>query len=109
MEKRISKEMRLIDANQFEVMSWREQGGREYANGFDDGVDYVVQKIDKAKTIKAIPFEWLKKKYRENDPDSGNEDFDRYLWDSICYVLTAWEEEQGEEDLIAWKDELEDE
>ena len=50
--------------------------------------------IDKAPTIDAIPVEWLKQKYAENDPDGGNEDFDRYLWDSICYVLTAWKEEQ---------------
>lgn len=89
--------MRLIDADQFEVISWRAQGDREYANGFDDGVDFIVNKIDKAKAVKAIPIDWLKQKYRENDPDGDNEDFDRYLWDSICYVLTAWKEEQGEE------------
>ena len=51
--------MRLIDADKFEVISWRAQGGREYANGFDDGVDYVVKKIDDAPTINAIPVEWL--------------------------------------------------
>jgi len=88
------KEMRLIDANQFEVVSWRAQGGREYANGFDDGVDYVVKKIDDAETVEAIPIEWLNQKYAENDPDGGNEEFDRYLWDSICYMLTAWKEER---------------
>ena len=90
--------MRLIDANQFEVISWRAQGGREYANGFDDGVDYVVQKIDKAKTVEAIPIEWLKQKYRENDPDTDKEDYDYYLWNAIDYVLTAWKEEQEEEE-----------
>lgn len=57
----------------------------------------IEHKINEMPTVEAIPIEWLKQKYKENDPDSGNEDFDRYLWDSICYVLTAWKEEQEEE------------
>lgn len=86
MEKRISKEMRLIDANQFEVISWRAQGGREYANGFDDGVDYVVQKIDKAQTIKAIPIEWLRKVMTNdvNNEEDSEADF---------RILELWQKE----------------
>ena len=35
---------RLIDADEFEVISWRAQGGSgDYKNGFDDGVNYVAQ------------------------------------------------------------------
>lgn len=57
----------------------------------------VQATIDHMQTIEAIPIEWLNQKYAENDPDSGNEDFDRHLWDSICYVLTAWKEKQESE------------
>ena len=74
-----------------------------------DELEQIVRDIIEAPEVEAMTIEWLKQKYRENDPDSGNEDFDRYLWDSVCYVLTAWYEDQEEEDPIAWKDELEEE
>lgn len=97
--------MRLIDAD---AMYERFVKKREGFDGIYDPTD-LPDMLGDMPTVKAIPIEWLKQKYKENDPDSGNEDFDRYLWDSICYVLTAWKEDQGEEDPIAWKDELEEE
>ena len=84
--------MRLIDAEQFEVISWRAQGGREYANGFDDGVDYVVQKIDKAETVEAIPIEWLNERHRRSC-----EEADTDLMDAItvlCNEYHVWQKKQ---------------
>ena len=66
----------------------RSYGCEEYT------VKDICKILDDEPEVEAITIEWLKQKYKENDPDSGNEDFDRYLWDSICYVLTAWKEEQ---------------
>lgn len=83
--------MRLIDANQFEIISWRAQGGREYANGFDDGVDYVVQKIDKAQTIEAIPLEWLRKVMMN---DVNNEEDS----EAAFRILELWQKEHEVED-----------
>ena len=91
MRERILKEMRLIDANQLEVISWRAQGGREYANGFDDGVDYVVQKIDKAKTINAIPIDWL----REVMMNDVNNEKDS---EAAFRILELWQKEHEVED-----------
>lgn len=52
--------MRLIDADELEVMSYDAQGHRgEYAQGYDDGVSYMAAKIDRAPTIDAIPVEWI--------------------------------------------------
>jgi hypothetical protein len=56
------KDMRLIDANKFEVISWKTQGSKEYADGFDDGVNYICQKIDETETVDAIPIEWITNK-----------------------------------------------
>lgn len=94
MEKRILKEMRLIDANQFEVISYRAQGDREYVNGFDDGVDYVVSKIDKAETVDAIPIEWLKKKLEQKK----QQQYGQLGVASILKVLMYWEKEHEMED-----------
>lgn len=91
--------MRLIDADKFEVISWRAQGGREYANGFDDGVDYVARKIDKAETVKAIPIEWLQ---RRRDIylkayHAGHESEIRTAA-ILNDTLMAWQKEQGEKE-----------
>lgn len=96
--------MRLVDADAILYTHEIEQE----AIGKLWGVDDLATAIVVAETVEAIPIKWLKQKYEENDPDSGNEDFDRYLWDSVCYVLTAWYEDQEEEDPIVWKDELEE-
>lgn len=58
----------------------------------------VIKVIDEMPEVEAITVEWLKQKYIENDPGGGNEDYDRYLWDSICYVLTAWREDREVEE-----------
>ena len=85
--------MRLIDADEFEVISWRAQGGSgDYENGFDDGVDYVAQKIDNAQTVDAIPVEWLNERHRK-----CCEDVDTDLMDAItvlCNEYHVWQKEQ---------------
>lgn len=86
--------MRLIDADQFEVISWRAQGGREYANGFDDGVDYVVQKIDKAETVEAIPVGWLLKKKASCIHMSNRSSQTAWL---IGELIKEWRKEMGGE------------
>lgn len=96
---------RLVDLDyirdRFNVAERCNDCGRDarYCNGGLYGhEDYTARDIcgvlDDTPIIEAIPIEWLKQKYAENDPNGGNEEFDRYLWDSICYVLTAWKEER---------------
>lgn len=55
----------------------------------------ICEILDDEPEVKAIPIEWLKQKYKENDPDSGNEDYDYYLWECSDYIMTVWKEEQG--------------
>lgn len=81
--------MRLIDADQFEVISWRAQGDREYANGFDDGVDFIANKIDKAETVFAIPIEWIRK-VMMNDVN------DEISSEAASRIIELWENEQEE-------------
>ena len=77
---------RLIDADEFEVISWRAQGGSgDYKNGFDDGVNYVAQKIDKAQTVDAIPVEWLQRQGHEYMQHN-----DKLMWDAYAVVLGDW-------------------
>lgn len=57
----------------------------------------IEHKINEMPTVKAIPIEWLKQKYKENGPDSGNEDYDYYMWECSDYIMTVWNKEQGEE------------
>lgn len=45
--------MRLIDADKFEAFVIRTNGDEEFVNG----VQYVLEKIDNAPTVKAIPLE----------------------------------------------------
>lgn len=88
--------MKLVDIDGFELARYEPQNDLAYALGWNDCVDIIEEELSTIQEVKAIPIEWLNQKYVENDPDSGNEDFDRYLWDSICYVLTVWKEEQEE-------------
>ena len=98
--------MRLIDVDELKYSLQDHYGvveqncgvSEDFVEGAISGLDAAMFEINCAPAVEAIPIEWLKQKYRENDPDSGNEDFDRYLWDSICYVLTAWKEEVEEEE-----------
>ena len=82
--------MRLIDANAMYDRFVKQPS-------IYDATD-LPDMLKEMPTVEAISIEWLKHKYKENDPDGGNEDFDRYLWDSICYVLTAWYKDQEEEE-----------
>ncbi len=45
--------MRLIDADQFEVIAYKDTAGRE--NTFDAGAQYMVEMIDAAPTVDAVP------------------------------------------------------
>ena len=86
--------MKLIDIENLEFQRYDPQNDLSYALGWNDCVDTIEKELSTIQEVKAMPIEWLIQKYVENDPDGGNEDFDRYLWDSICYVLTAWNEDQ---------------
>lgn len=100
LKKAVNTSGGLIDAK--ELMEWLKNKIRECvilnAHAEAATTEEIIWYVKAMTAIEAIPIEWLKRKYEENDPDSGNEDFDRYLWDSICYVLTAWKEEQEEEE-----------
>lgn len=88
--------MKLVDVDGFELTHYEPQNDLAYALGWNDCVDTIEEELLTMQEVKAITIEWLEQKYAENDPDGGNEVFDRYLWDSICYVLNVWKEEKGE-------------
>ena len=50
---------RLIDANEFDVVSYKETVG--YADCFDSGALYVLELIDAAPTVDAVPVSELEK------------------------------------------------
>ena len=50
---------RLIDADEFEVISYKETVG--YTDCFDSGTLYVLELIDAAPTVDAVPVSELKK------------------------------------------------
>lgn len=88
--------MRLIDADQLKVVSWRAQGGRGvYESGFDDGVDYVVRKIDKAETVEAIPVEWL---WQMQDKMLSLPQFLFEECATVGKIIIAWQKEQEAQD-----------
>ena len=66
---------RYIDADAFEVFKYELVGGSsEYRDGFDDGVEYVLRRIDDIPTADVQPVvrgEWI---------DKG----DRYYYCSVC-------------------------
>lgn len=47
--------MRPIDAENFEVLSWKATDNQDYNDGFNDGVIFVTEKIDNAPTIEVAP------------------------------------------------------
>ena len=47
--------MRLIDADAFEVLSWKATKKQDYDSGFADGVRFAVEKMDEAQTVDAVP------------------------------------------------------
>ena len=81
--------MRLIDAEKFEFMSFRPQGGREYAQAFDDGAETVARKIYDAPTVAAIPVEWLRNLCAIAKMETDDEMF-------IDWLIQTWQQEQEE-------------
>lgn len=51
--------MRLVDVEPFDIIGFDATGDTAYDQGFEDGVQFVAEKIDAAPTIDAIPVEWL--------------------------------------------------
>lgn len=57
--------MRLIDADQFEVIAYKDTAGWE--DTFDAGVQYMAEMIDAAPTVDAVPVGRCKNcKYRKD-------------------------------------------
>lgn len=81
--------MRLINAEEFEVISWNAQGQLgDYARGYDDGVQYMAEKIDHAPTIDAIPVEWLKAQ------NNSTEYYKTIQGQAVELILKLWKNEQ---------------
>ena len=81
--------MRMIDADAFEVISWSAKGQTaEYERGHDDGISFMIAKIDKQPTIDAIPVEWLREKMIDHPELLYS------VTDGIQAVLDIWNEEQ---------------
>lgn len=78
--------MRLIDADSFEVISYKAVGDEEYRTGFDDGATFILERIDNAPSVEAIPVEWLKAKMRGYLIEAAGECFE-YEYASICNKL----------------------
>lgn len=99
------KTVRLIDVDELKCCLQNHYGVVEQdcgvSEGFTDGaiseLDAAMFEINCAPAVEAIPIEWLKQKYRENDPDSGNEDYDYHMWECSDYIMAVWNEEQEEE------------
>ena len=77
---------RLIDADQFEVLSWDATGDTSYDQGFGDGATFVAEKIDAAPTIDAIPVEWLKGLVLSEGDDVDKVEF--------AWIMRKWQKEQ---------------
>ena len=84
---------RLIDADQFEVLSWDATGDTSYDQGFDDGVKLIAEKIDAAPTIDAIPVEWLNRYKTEYLDDWGENPV------TVEQALKIWHKEQEAQDV----------
>lgn len=77
--------MRLIDADKVRTFDSINKGNF-------NSVDTIQRWIDSAETVKAIPIEWLKKKYNEAD-DMGLGIEDWSIKDCYGEVLAQWEKE----------------
>lgn len=86
------KEVRLIDANTFDVTYNRNSEWTEdYSEGFDDGVLYTLGKLDDAETIDAVQVVRCKDCKHCKSDDLGN---------LIC-GLTIYEIETSENDYCS--------
>lgn len=94
--------MRLIDVDELKYSLQDHYGvveqdcgvSEDFVEGAISGLDAAMFEINCALAVEAIPIEWLKQKYRENDPDGGNEDYDYYIWECSDYIMAVWKEEQ---------------
>lgn len=77
--------MRLINTEEFDIISWTATGRAEYDEGYEDGVNMVADKIDSAPIIDAIPVEWLE--YMQQECLSEN---DRAMANAIEAILIEW-------------------
>lgn len=89
--------MRLIDADQFEVIAYKDTAGRE--NTFDAGVQYMAEMIDAAPTVRCIDADALLRRLHEEQPYNWT-DSDAELqavldWDYFCGMVEAMAEEQN--------------
>ena len=58
--------MRLIDADQFEVIAYKDTADRE--NTFDAGVQYMAELIDAAPTVRCIDADAILRLLDEEEP-----------------------------------------
>lgn len=61
--------MRLIDAEEFEVLLYEANLDTEYGKGFDDGVVWMADRVYKAPTIHAVSCECCKHRSEFNVGD----------------------------------------
>ena len=52
--------MRLIDADEFEVITVDNLDNTDTLEAFMNGMEYILNKIDEAEEVKAIPIEWIR-------------------------------------------------
>lgn len=85
--------MRLIDADQFEVIAYKDTAGRE--NTFDAGVQYMAEMIDAAPTVggRLIDADTLLQQLEEDRPynwgDSEAEMQAVRDWEYFCDMVEA--------------------
>lgn len=88
---------RLIDADQFEVIAYKDTAGRE--NTFDAGVQYMAELIDAAPTVRCIDADALLRLLDEEQPYNWT-DSDAELqavldWEYFHHVVECMAEEQN--------------
>lgn len=64
-------------------------GNREIRIGWDD----AIRAIKQAKTVEAIPIEWLKERYM----DGHKQTWSAVVYDALLTILKAWEKENENE------------
>lgn len=79
---------RLIDVEPFDFISFQGTGDTAYDQGFEDGVQFIAEKLDAAPTIDAIPMWWITEKFL--DVLNKDKDLSKAVW----MVRKAWQKEQ---------------
>ena len=90
--------MRLVDVEPLDFISFQTTGDTAYDQGFEDGVQFVAEKLDAAPTVDAIPVEWIRAKMdeqkREADKCIGNAAFTLAVIAPTEYLISEWHKEQ---------------